>query len=624
LSSVAAALRGEPRPTRRGARSASAAAVLALLALAALAARHAWSLPDTVRLQLAFTHDFQVEDAWAGRGARRMLEQRLRDDRRVELEARDGANTLLGATLARPASGGVTLGLTARRAGLGIEVYRATVWAPSVAEAYARALPPLLEVLGQGRPPPPWTPAELEAARRAGAATPEGLRLHRRVNDCLFTATVYAASACQALAAALADAEPAWPRAWLALALLSDHPGPVCARALQRTARSPDALGLASLRTRCGQRVVMRGDEFDGSDPALLGSLPWLEVRQQMAVVFINAFERAPELIWGDVMRDHTSGSLAANVMRQWEERAPEAVQRLVDLGDARAIAVGVLLHGPTPALQVGRVRAHLAALDFALAREEATLLVGSAEPLVRLAGLLLTAEAAIYLGELGPAQRTLEAAAALSDTLNPGQPFFLQTYQALMGTAWLVGDQAGWRAATERYLRRRGGSTNPVLGYELAAGRCPPLPLVHPDPLGANRELYALAFTRGCGRCEDVLAAPMSEEPDIDPVPDRIALAYLTCARRLGQSLLALRTHRQTFEGRLGSLTDRRRSPVHAVLARYELARTLEGMGRTDEALGAWMDAARFWQHLDHPRPEPEEARAAIERLSRLRAPRR
>jgi len=623
MSRLAGELQRWRAPARGGRRWLGAVAGVAALALVALGARHAWTLPGEVRLELDFAHDFPGDEAWAGRGARRMLERRLGEDRRLTFDARGGANTLVGARLTRPAGGGVALQLTARRAGLGLEVFRTEVSAPSVTEAYARALPPLLEVLSRGRPQPPWTAAELEEARRAGAASPEGLRLHRRVNVCLFSTTVYAGSECQALANALVDAEPAWPRAWLALATLADRPGPVCARALERTAHSPDTLGRASLRTRCGERVVMRGDEFDGSDPALIGSIPWFEQRQQMAVVFIKAFEAAPELVWGDVMRDHVSGALAANVMRQWEERAPEAVQRLVDLGDLHAAELGVLLHGPLPALQAGRVRAHLEALAFTRAREAAEPMVASAEPLVRLAGLLLTAEATIYLGELGPALKLLEAATELSDSLNPGQPFFYEAYQALRGTARLLGDDATWRTATEGYLRRRGPG-NLVLPYELAAGRCPPVPLVHPDPLGVNRELHALAYLRGCGRCEDVLAVPMTEEPAIDLVPDRTVLAYMECARHLGQYQLAVRAHAQTFAGRLGTLTDRRRSPVHTVLAQYELARTLEAMGRTDEALAAWTTAARFWQHLDHPRPEPQEARDAIERLTQLRAPSR
>jgi tetratricopeptide (TPR) repeat protein len=574
---------------------------------------------------LDFTHDFTGQDEWAGRGARRMLEQRLRGERRLTLAALDDANVVLGASLTRPAAGEVRLRLTARRARLGAAAFEAVVSGASVAEAYDRALPALVAAIAQGRPAPPWTPAELEEARRLGARTPEGLQLYRRVTTCMLTTTVYAVSECQALAKTLLDLEPTWPRAWLAEVELAPEPASECALALERTAASTDALGRASLRTRCRDPVRVPGAQLDGSDPLLVYFPPFLEARMDVVVMYMSAFDRRPELAFGDTMRDHVRGEQAENLMRQWAQKAPEALQRLVSLGDLGAVELGEVLHGRHPALQVAKARAWLAALDFSRAQAEAREVVAAEDPLVRLAGLLLFAEAGLYQGELGSALKQLEIAARLSDALNPSVGFAQLTYGALRGTAQLVGDEPTRRSAIERYLKRLRfpailGAV--PLGYELAGEHCPPLPLQHPDKYGANRELMAAAQGRGCASCEEVLAHPVTEEPSVDLVSDQSVLTYLQCARRSGQYALALRAYEQTFQGRMGTLTDRRRSPAHAVLARYELARTLEAMGREAEALAAWKTAARFWQNLDTLRPEPEEARAAIARLSPLGAP--
>ena len=618
--SAAQALRGGRRPLY-------AAIAGALVALAGLATFLAVArLPAKVVARVEARQHFEGADAWVGRASRRLLERRLREDRRFAVAADDTveANTVIDFEVQRTPEGKARVELSARRARLGLPVGRASATAPSVAEALDQLVPELREVLGHRRPPPAWSEAEVAEARRMGAASPESLALYRRVSTCFLESWDYEVRPCQALADTLVQQDPGWPRAWLAKCYISkEHKD--YQLAFERTKASGDELGRRVLRRKAGEKVAGSVTDFDVADPLLaVEGASVLETQDAFEQIVFQAWKAHPELEFGHELLSYwTDPERRKALARDWLALAPESLERIAVFGDFRELELGLFLHGLRPALVLARTRRSLESGNFEQARGFASQMKWSSDPVLQSSMLQLTGDAAVFEGRFSDAVASYRRAVALSDSMR-GNNVPVQAYESLLRLSLGLGEAEQATATREAFLQMlrisayESGATEVLLEYEAASPKCPDRMPWEARLKGRQDEKPGLALLeraaelRGCSSCKAVLARGLqgqgAEYFDVG------LYEFARCAVKEGELPLALTAlDRISVPGVLDKWGP---SPFHVVLAQFERARVLEAMSRGDEARASWERALLFWRHADRPRSEIKEARDALERL--------
>ncbi|MBI3182119.1 MAG: protein kinase [Myxococcales bacterium] len=538
---------------------------------------------------------------------------------------------------------------------------RSTVFqgtASSAAEALETALPSLRERLEAGQPEPAVDPRELREAKRAGARNILAHRELREVERRLFGAIIVDLVALEASLDRIIASDPTWARPRAALAIVQGLVGPKPSATIQaaRASADPgrDSVGHALIgaieRLQAGHleeiTALLDGHWAEEPPDAIAGYLLFVAHYQAARVDDLIGVSRRlndsyPELQFGSDL----AGTLIANgraeevpaLIEHWVARAPDNEQALSSkisveaergrLDEAERLARAILwLHGEAPhrtaalcdlLLFMGRTREARELADRLLAKD----------PISRARGRYRTGVAAILEGRFSAAYDSL--AAAIDDNRPLGiQSETPQAIEAIRGVAPMVGrthELPRWTeelaSAFDRMGAKERGSAIRAEAALLREGKakCPELEaaLASAGKSAAEEkarvELLRTEAAAACVGCDAVVAAGLGASEQGTAGLLRLGL----CAEQKGELDLASRALNSASRLRTVSLAlDFRSSPLHAVLARFHLARLRERMGDIDGARDSYQWFLARWGSADRPVAEVGAARLALVRL--------
>jgi tetratricopeptide (TPR) repeat protein len=365
--------------------------------------------------------------------------------------------------------------------------------------------------------------------------------------------------------------------------------------------------------------------------------------RTQDAIsVFQQLHQRRPELQFGanliDELRRAGRGREVPAVVAAWLEIAPEsedarAVQVVVDLEAGRvADAVRqareqVFLHGEAPHRLATLCDVLITAGENSEASRLAESMLRGSGP-IRSRGWVRLGTIATVEGRFSAALEEFESAIAEGKSY-PGQSGLRVAYESVRWLAAKLGrldDAERYTAELSQFYKSSG------MAWQAAAvdferrllrakrGACPDREQVlRAIPDGPGRRLARIQMLRsaagvGCASCAEVIREGIS----VDEWSQQSLYQFGECAAAEGALDLARDAYLRA-RATHGTSTDSgaASSQVHAVLSRLGLAKTLDRLGKRDEARVEYERFLALWGHADRSLPEVDEARKALARLS-------
>jgi serine/threonine-protein kinase len=616
------------------------------------------TLPDHDRV-VGFLADNagDADDAWIGRALVRMAARKLRDR---ELRVRvvddvDAANVIVRLRY-RHSGRSIAMDEDVRPSG-GRYLRIGSEQSASV----AGALDPLLDLLVEracvDQRPRDADAGEQAIMKRLGAPSFAAWRLYARALDATFGSVAFDETATEATVQELLRMAPGWAHAHALQYVLQGEGSERAAQTLA-TGRAAaiakddpsgahllEAMALAAQGSHAGAIALIDADFDHNPDDVVLGWVLADSLRAERRVheaiaVYQRLHSLRPDLQFGSnvagELRSVGRGAEVPALQRAWLERAPENEQALaaqvsVDLQDgAMKDAVSharqlLFLHGEAP-YRLGTLSD---ALIVAGQPEEASriadgMLRGS--PIERATGWRRLGQIAILQGRFETAQEAL--ANAISGSAEFGvQGEYHHAIPDAVAVAAMLGHTADVDRLRREWIRFEKQVGNPwraqVLEFErtLAQHKCPSVDTALaaiPDASQrelAQRHLLRAAAEAGCLRCEKVVAAGFASwEADVDSL-----YRFASCAEKAGELALARDGFERAQRLRTGTIDSAiRPSTVHAILARARLAHVLERLGEPARARAEYEDFLAHWGHADRPLPEVDDARHALERLTR------
>jgi tetratricopeptide (TPR) repeat protein len=555
---------------------------------------------------------------------------------------------------ADPAARGIEIRFQIVTDGIRLEAYDgatplASANAASVQEAVDALAPPLADAVGRGRENPGPDAKERARMAKLGARTYEQFRAYRKLSEEVRVPGWFDGTEAIAGFEAMVAADPAWGHPYAELNWLYGRSTPKAKAILAAANAKVDpkrGAGLALVRAldtevartlAAGQHVittlepVFRADDQDLLAGEVLSSAYTLAGRDDEAFAIIRRlFELEPWLFYaGDVVDDlHKQGREddARRVLDDTLARFPDsltAMRTKVKLEALRpddplqrsarsTVELMRLLHGERTLVLAELYEAMVAVSDLTGAQRVADrMLRGS--PL----------EHGDHRGAIAAAHQM--AKLAWAEVLPFGREGERdQTFQLMVSLGPLVGE----REATIATLEEHAGAVEKLKLHESAAGMrfsaalmkrgasCPTIdrflaPLASDSRAGVRRMLRRAAAQVGCARCEDVVADGFSgTETSAESL-----LAFGRCARVTGQLDLARRAFERAA-AMWSSWNNALASPVHAILAWYELGLVETALKNTVGAREAFRRFLRAWGRPDRALPEVADAQRILATL--------
>ncbi len=444
----------------------------------------------------------------------------------------------------------------------------------------------------------------------------------------------------------LLDLDPGWPHA-LALGYSS---GAKRAESIERADPTRDPAGrelLASMDAfyagRIDEAITRQTRLFHERPTALTGwilasSLGAGQRSDERVAVLQRLMELRPDLQFGaDLVRlleKMERGQDIPSILARWLARAPESEAALaanaywsLRHGDsssaARYHAELRLLYGDVPkSLRLWcDLRMNEGRLDEARAIALKLAALDSAQERGR--GQHRLATLAVLEGRFERALELVSAARSVIPRDNGEQLPLLQLGWSIHS---VTGNATGARELAKTLAQELASSGRPEASIirmeaEAAPGRgrpcatarlAPEAPGLPDAPSMRAHHLRALA-AHDCGDCEAVVRAGLLSREEL---PWSL-FSFGACAERTRSLELA----RRAFEllEPLGAPDDAdalTNSPVHSILARYELGKVLERLGRNAEARAKYESFLAAWGHADRPLAQVDDARKRLARL--------
>lgn len=484
---------------------------------------------------------------------------------------------------------------------------------------------------------------DVEERRRmqiTGARTLGLLRAYERVlTRYLATAAVADIRSVREEAQRLLDQDPGWAHA-MALRSLTDF---TTVARLAPAEPGRDAIGqelLASMGAYFGGRMdeaIARQTQLFHQVPDVLvgsvlaNSLDSAQRSDEKVALLQRLNELRPDLQFGSDLIGQLSRmertSDAATFLRRWLERAPEAraalearqivaIRRRDEAGVARTFQAQLrLLYGDTPANLLLETDLLVSEGNLGDARQIALQLSSAASVEVRGRGKLRLVTLAVIEGQFS---RALEIADGAYAEMPREQGEQVQVLQLQRSVLELIGDGVAARRLSQKMADDLTSLSRPeASSLRLAADNraCPDrLPDVEAGSRAGRsmrvHDLRALV-ERGCADCRSVLRTGMLP---LEPLPWSL-FTFARCAERNDQLELARRAL-EVLEPRNAPSEVLSSSPVHSILARYELGKVLERLGRNDEARAKYESFLATWGNADRPLAQVDDARRRLARL--------
>ena len=594
-----------------------------------------------------------TDTSWAGRVLTRLVTARLRDrEWRLRVVNHEAANVDVSLSFHLDSDGLRVQG------GIGPAGGRARALTPvravSLVAAAEVVAQQISEVAATGQPVRAPDRAERAAMDHLGTRSLEAYARYERAIGAFFASVTTDLQACERHLEDALRHDPGWPHAFALLATVQGHGSPRGQAMLARASReikdaTRDPVGqrllsaIAATAAGRGAEAAQRLEELvrEHPDDLLAGWLLLLELdgqrRTEAAISIVQRMhEQRPELQFGAdlqrLLRDGGRAGEAAAIQARWLERAPEAEQALVtqvaaDLDERRLDAAErhvrdlLVVHGEAPyRLATQADVLILAGRLHDAAAIAAKLLRG--DQIDRARGHRRLGDIALLEGRFAAALDAFEQAAAEGRQFgNDGE--VVQSLESLRSLASWMGDEKAAdthaRAQEEifRSMGALGSAATVAFERALARGPCPSLDhALDGIPRGvaeriARRDILRAAATRpGCGSCAAVVAAGLSPEER----STRSLYHFGLCAIAEDALPLALGALQRIERIRPASVDagGSVQSSFFAILARYQLGRALERLGRKAEAKAAYADFLGHWGKADRVVKEVEQARAA------------
>lgn len=524
------------------------------------------------------------------------------------------------------------------------------VEAPSVSEALKALVPRVLEGAGR-RGDAPASATERREMKAAGATSLVAWRAYEDCDD-WDTYTSDNARVINQLVDAKAH-DPGWARLWARLIIAEGSYGPLAkkrfAEAIEAVEPGRDRIGdmllhqlEAELNGAPNQTEQLRVAASEAPRDLIPSIELWVTLfrenrHAEADAVMRRLYHQFPEKqfgsnVVGELVRQGRTAE-AAQLMREWDQRAPGVAQHLLTAintaarEDPRAVD-GLIerlftLHGRRPELVCVVLESLLILERFSDVRSLGSEIVHS-DPLNSARTLYLYSVASTVEGNLGAAQESLLAAIALGSPYG-GESWTTQTLTAiarldriagrradeaahleqLAAAARSLGDQTFGAIALEARLTREGPAACEAVSRQLER---PPATSVD---VATRRHLVRVAHRFGCVDCSAVLREGTGLfEPSTEAL-----LIFGRCARAAGDLATARRALTRASEVTTGARVQFD-SPFDRMLARLELAQLAEAEGQLGEATRLYEAVLDRWDRSEVHVPELDAARLALKTL--------